>query len=105
MFVNSLDSVVVTMASDGLDDPYIFVRFLAMVRDYSIGSVQAISGIALPPIQLVVGVLSLYEKRQARVADHSSSSSSVEVKSKWIEVSTLPYIFIQSTGANLSFLL
>jgi hypothetical protein len=72
------------MASDGLDDPYIVVRFPAMVRDYTIGSVQAVSGAILTSIQLVVGVLSLQEKPQGRVADHSSSLSSIEVKNEWI---------------------
>jgi len=59
MFVNSLGSVVITKASDGLADPYIVVRFPAMLGDYTIGSVQGVSGVSLPPIQLVVGVLSL----------------------------------------------
>jgi len=32
VFVKSLDSVVVTMASEGLDEPYIVVRFPAVVQ-------------------------------------------------------------------------
>lgn len=80
--MNSLDSVVVSRASDGLDDPYIIVRFPAMLLDYTIGSVQVVSGATLPPIQLVVVVLSVLEERQGRVADHSSSSSSVEAKNE-----------------------
>jgi hypothetical protein len=53
-----------------------------MLLDYTIGSVQVVSGATLPPIQLVVVVLSVLEERQGRVADHSSSSSSVEAKNE-----------------------
>jgi hypothetical protein len=83
VFVKSLDTVVFTMASDGLDDTYIVVRFPVGIGDYTIGSVQAVPWASLPTVQWVVGVLSLQPKQPGRVTDHSSSSS-VELKNEWI---------------------
>jgi hypothetical protein len=46
-----------------------------------------------PPIQWVLGVLSLEVQQPGREADRSPSSS-VEVKNAWMYTSTHPYVFM-----------
>jgi hypothetical protein len=59
---------------------------------FSMSSIPLL-GPTQPPIQWVVGTLSLGVKRQGREADHSPPSS-IEVKKMWIYTSTPPYAFM-----------
>jgi hypothetical protein len=56
-------------------------------------SSRPVLGPSQPPIQWVLGVLSLGVKRPAREADHSPPTSA-EVKKTWISISTPPYAFM-----------
>jgi hypothetical protein len=95
----SRDSSVSTALGYGLDDRGSRVRFPAGTGNFSLHHRVQNGSASQPPIQWVLGALSLGVKRPRREADHSPPSSA-EVTNVWIYTSTPP---IRLHGVVLSY--